>query len=226
MKDENDSKDGVTIDDLIATASGKRSTPDRIKNTRKSNELQHFLVANDIKDGPDLVYFPILYAIYSKWSNYPMASMSFNKYLRKYLKFKTFNPYYHCYYIDASKIGLPSYYRAWVHVKFQKDNYERVRAIKFAAKFTGVRALPAGGYSATVMYPDGKPLTVGIYRSVALAAFAYDKAAYQIYGKAAKLNYPNRVKEHAENYKKAKSKNPPKQRKARNVQPKADGGES
>ncbi|MFS7931922.1 putative transcription factor AP2-EREBP family [Helianthus anomalus] len=60
-------------------------------------------------------------------------------------------------------------------------------------KYVGVMK-SAGMFSAQIRYPDGHRVWLGTYKSPKVAALAYDKAAFKLYGSQATLNFPDRIR--------------------------------
>ncbi|KAL9994954.1 putative transcription factor AP2-EREBP family [Helianthus debilis subsp. tardiflorus] len=60
-------------------------------------------------------------------------------------------------------------------------------------KYVGVMK-SVGMFSAQIRYPDGHRVWLGTYKSPKVAALAYDKAAFKLYGPQATLNFPDRIR--------------------------------
>lgn len=154
-------------------------------------EIEAYIRSNKLEVGPNAVGLDTLFNMYLNWTDRPMEYNKFLAALRKHFNVRSNKgpsggaSYIH---LNAELLGLPSYY------SFTSDpNVKSNRKFK-ERKYLGVFKLARDRYYAKILLPTGKYLPLGTYKLETQAAYQYDRAALQVYGKEAVLNFPKKWK--------------------------------
>lgn len=178
--------------DLLKTATESPDTPKPRKNA-KNADVEDFLVSKGIHSAKNVVPLVELYTAYNLWSKRPITDKLFGKIIKRFLKVRVMGDHAVAYF-NPEGIGLASDYTYYNDPNYYRAKTTRAKKVR-EVEYIGVFQLYTGMFSAKVLLPSGKYMPLGKYRIKKLAALAYDKAALQLYGKDAVLNFPKTWKD-------------------------------